>query len=88
MHVERLEGEKRQLESRLRLLENGVRQRIMRDAELRRLRFQLQQSLERLRTCKSQQKAPRSASGREVLNKEEPNLDLEKMVAEYRKGRK
>ncbi|MCX6769149.1 MAG: DUF460 domain-containing protein [Candidatus Micrarchaeota archaeon] len=48
MGIERLEEEKAALLHRLRLLENGVRQSLVRDAEFRKLRFQLQKSLERL----------------------------------------
>ena len=48
MLVARLEAEKRQLADRMHLLENGVRQNFLRDTELRKLRFQLGQTLQKL----------------------------------------
>ncbi len=47
MLASRLESEKQQLESRVRLLENGVRQTVLRDSELRKLRFQLALAIEK-----------------------------------------
>jgi hypothetical protein len=124
MSNERLEGEKSALSHRLRLLENGVRQTVMRDSEFRKLRFQLQNAMNRLTwrkkkgTAHYQQPAkkeePRQKdvkksddgegtdrlSGRafaqrakserseEINNLSEPGIDLERLVAEYRKGRK
>ena len=101
--AERLEGEKRQLEGRVRLLENGVRQSFLRDSELRSLRYRLQQTLSRLSFRKKggkgahqqpqqkQQGALKVPAEREEeggnLNMEEERLDLEKMVMDYRKGR-
>ena len=144
--LERLEEEKAALMHRLRLFENGVRQNIARDMEVRRLRFQLQKYAERLmhyekwkqKRGKPAQKAPHetkqeekaaaapaTAEGQSLktdyqprmhkhsmsdafcqgqnaharsckergdlqlqLNRLiDPNLDLEKIVEEYRKGR-
>jgi hypothetical protein len=97
--LERLEGERAQLERRLGLLENGVRQSLLRDSEIRRLRFQLQQALGRFRPKSGRHPGQKSAekqrgmappqSGKDALNKlGEPKVDLENLVAEYRKGRK
>ncbi len=93
--VGRIEDEKRRLESHVRLLENGVRQSLLRDSELRKLRFQLQRAAERLGPGQKRQKNPASQPRgkqerqNDALNKlGEPTLDLEKLVAEYRKGRK
>lgn len=97
--VERLEDEKRQLSSRLSLLQNDMRRSILQDSELRRLKYQLQQSLDRLSWKKKGQrkgdhhpaakKESRHSSGKDSLNKlDEPSIDIEKLVAEYRKGRK
>jgi hypothetical protein len=97
--AEKLEAEKQQLSSRLQLLQNDYRRSMLQDSELRRLKYQLQQSLERLSSKKQQKKVPdlrappkkhgERSSGKDTLNKlAEPKLDLEKLVAEYRKGRK
>lgn len=97
--IERLEGERGRLLERLRLLENGVRQSFLRDSELRKLRFQLQKSLERLKPKKKPatrspippvQKKAESISPREdrLKNLSEEEFDLETLVAEYRRGRK
>lgn len=100
--LSRIENEKGQLKERLRLLENGVRQSFLRDSELRKLRFQLQKSAEWLQRRKKVhgklpqkklQKAQQKSAGLppgmdEVLNSGGHSLDLEKMVADYRKGRK
>lgn len=98
--LERLEEEKAALMHRLRLFENGVRQGQARDIEVKRLRFQVQKYYERLmhkekwRQKKPQQKtanekkAPVHEAAPLQLNKlAEPELDLEKMIMEYRKGR-
>lgn len=101
--LERLEEEKAALMHRLRLFENGVRQGISRDIEVRRLRFQVQKYAERLmhnekwrqkkgkiaqkpqQAAREEKQAAGAAAG---LNKlVEPNLDLERIVEEYRKGR-
>ncbi len=119
MLIERLEGEKRQLAERVHLLENGVRQSLLRDNELRKLRFQLQQSLQKMggrgRQEKHSKKAQnegethqREREGGKSQRKESPkkesrvdsgsledglnklgkrNIDIEKLVAEYRSGR-
>ena len=50
MSLERLEAEKAALLHRLRLLENGVRESVVRDSEFRKLRFQLQQAVAKLRS--------------------------------------
>jgi len=96
--VERLEEEKNQLSSRLALLQNDMRRSILQDSELRRLKYQLQQSLDRFTYKKKsgQQKqhpAPKKhedkSPDKDDLNKLiESKLDIEKLVAEYRKGRK
>jgi predicted RNase H-like nuclease (RuvC/YqgF family) len=97
----RLESEKRQLEARLRLLENGVRQSLLRDSEFRHLRYQLQAALSRLSERKKGTRKPpaqpQKSSGRGgeapkkgeggVLNVEEEKIDLEAMVMDYRRGR-
>ena len=119
----RMENERQQLEGSLRLFENGVRQSLLRDSELRRLRFQLQQTLGRL-TIKPkhsgdphkqaqmqknqqqgqgqskqavrqpagplhQQKQQPSPAQNDDLNRlGKPQIDLEKMVTEYRRGKK
>ncbi len=111
--LERQDDEKRQLMGKLALLENGVRQNFLHDSELRKLRFRLQQSLERIRPKgkieKRQQpremklsipqkaretpaESPKQplevqAEGDGLYNFEE-RIDLEKLVAEYRRGRK
>lgn len=108
--AERLENEKSQLEERAHRLENGVRETVLRDSELRKLRFRLQQSLSRLGFRRHDGETPRQAQkeGRKalpanrpkghagdaaqaledgVLNVEEEQLDLEKMVMDYRRGR-
>ena len=59
--AERLENEKSQLEVRVRRLENGVRETVLRDSELRKLRFRLQQSLSRLGFRKQEGQKPRHA---------------------------
>ncbi|VVB99340.1 Uncharacterised protein [uncultured archaeon] len=46
--LERLEGEKQELSSRLSLLQNDYRRSLLQDSELRRLKYQLQQSISRL----------------------------------------
>jgi len=48
MLAERLESENRALEGKIRLLENGVRQAMLRDSEFRKLRFQLGLALGKL----------------------------------------
>jgi len=115
--TERLEEEKRALAWRMRLLENGVRQRVLRDGEVRRLRFHLSRLIDfmdkrkkkkhgadtrhrqdteggkrEFRTAQNQPQPARrdfSASGGKGadLNNLGEELDLEKLVAEYRKGR-
>lgn len=99
--LERLEEEKAALMHRLRLFENGVRQSIARDNEIKRLRFQVQRYGERImqrekwmKKAKPKEKAQQEARREErqaptaELNKLiEPKLDLEKIVEEYRKGR-
>ncbi len=97
--LERLEEEKAALMHRLRLMENGVRQSVMRDSEFRKLRFQLQNAMNRLSWRKKKQKpaqrmaAPQKrkeepASEKEQINIGETGIDLERLVADYRKGRK
>ena len=101
--IEKLHSEKEQLSSRLELLQNDMRRSILQDSELRRLKYQLQQSLDRFTYHKKERKAvaqqhhPQPAAKKHVekspdkdaLNKLiEPKLDIEKLVAEYRKGRK
>ena len=124
MSLERLDGEKAALEHRLRLMENGVRQTVLRDSEFRKLRFQLQNAMNRLAWRKkkgtahyqepakkdepggkgakkandseqtarnsgrafAQRAKPEPSEGINNLSEEE--LDLERLVAEYRKGRR
>ena len=104
--VERLEDEKQQLSSRLALLQNEMRRSILQDSELRRLKWQLQQSLERFSWKKQAKKkgappqkpqavpqkqhhAPSKHGMKNSLNNlGEGSIDSEKLVAEYRKGRK
>ncbi|VVC01174.1 Uncharacterised protein [uncultured archaeon] len=100
--LSRLDNEKRQLEARLRLLENGVRESLLRDSELRKLRFQLGKASERLgygrkgkqRQPGAKQQPPKvqQKSGqppKDNLNKVgNPKVDIEKMVTDYRRGRK
>lgn len=109
--LERLEEEKGQLSSRLSLLQNDMRRSIFQDSELRRLKYQLQQSLDRFSWKKRakkgavqqpQKKSAHAGQGasqkpqaavqkksEDTLNKmAEPGIDIEKLVAEYRKGRK
>jgi hypothetical protein len=101
--VTRLESERAQLQHRLSLLENGVRQSLLRDSELRNLRFQLQKASERLWHGKKRQpkgnprpqqpqKEQRKNSQmppKDNLNKlGSPKVDIEKMVTDYRRGRK
>lgn len=102
MANDRLEEEKAALMQRLRLLENGVRKTLMREGEYRRLRHQLQQSLARLSERKGKRQAhgkgsqppqqgkaqPQKAHSEGINSLGEPNLDLERLVEEYRKGRK
>ncbi len=124
MTVERLEEEKGALLHRLKLMENGVRQTVLRDSEFRKLRFQLQNAMNRLswkgkkRTAhyeapakKEEPKrkdAPPAAEGEEtdrhsgrafaqrakperseeINSLGEPEIDLERLVSEYRKGRR
>jgi len=116
--IERMGEERGALVWRLRLLENGVRQRVLRDAEVRRLGFQVKVLLERRgkrkggqenrrqtekqpgqhnKTTERQQQAKNGTgqpAGQARLSQEEAGLnnlgeelDLEKLVAEYRKGR-
>ena len=102
--IERLEEEKAALMHRLRLMENGVRQTVLRDSEFRKLRFQLQNAMNRLswkgkkRTAHYQppakkeeprQKEAKKANDSEQINNlSEPDIDLERLVSEYRKGRR
>ena len=136
MLASRLESEKQQLENRVRLLENGVRQSVLRDSELRKLRFQLGLALEKLgwrgkkggkkaasqnvlakqppaqkqnaqKSAPSPQKQPEQPPKTQnaarqkpkstpvapsdeggLYNLGKPDLNLDKLVAEYRKGRK
>ncbi len=102
LHTERLEYEKGQLQERLRLLENGVRQSMIRNTELRSLRFRLQKTLERFKPKKkSQMPSPQQKKEEnQPMNPSPqpknddlnslggPKLDLEKMVTDYRRGRK
>ncbi len=82
--LNRLEQEKALLEKRTRLLENGVRKSVLKDSELRKLRFRLKKSLERLGTGKKGKKKKKEDN----LNRFEPKFDLEELVAEYREGKK
>ena len=102
--LERLEEEKAALMHRLRLMENGVRQTVMRDSEFRKLRFQLQNAMNRLswrgkkktahfqpvaKKEEPQKKKTESNADSEGINSlREPEIDLERLVAEYRKGRR
>ena len=121
MTLERLEGEKETLEHRLRLMENGVRQTVLRDSEFRKLRFQLQNAMAKLQrglpasepqgsdpmnrlswrkkkgtahyqAPAKKEEPPKKELKRdgdsEQINSGEPEIDLERLVAEYRKGRK
>jgi len=90
LSLERLEAEKAALLHRLRLLENGVRESVLRDSEFRKLRFQLQQAVNRLKWRKKpkQKSQGKLAHDKETINRGEPQIDLERLVAEYRKGRK
>ena len=101
---ERLEEEKAALSHRLRLMENGVRQTVLRDSEFRKLRFQLQQATNRLSwrkkkgtahfqpTSKKNEAGQKEAKpvdkGEGINNLSEPEIDLERLVWEYRKGRR
>ena len=125
----KLENERAQLQDRIRLLENGARQSLLHDSELRKLRFRLQQALQRLQPGRkpaegsalssapagapafdspagSSKSSGRKAAAVATQKKEEgkaerlhrenddlnrlgsPNVDLEKMVTDYRRGRK
>jgi len=102
--LERLEEEKAALMHRLKLLENGARQSVLRDSEFRKLRFQLQQAVNRLSwrkkkgTAHYQQAAKKEepkrkeakpdAGGEQINSLGEQELDLERLVSEYRKGRR
>jgi len=100
--LERLEEEKAALLHRMRLMENGVRESVMRDSEFRKLRFQLQQAMNRLTWRKRpktahaerqqhaapQKKREEPTRGKIEINNGEPEIDLERLVADYRKGRK
>ena len=101
--LERLEDEKAQLSSRLSRLQNEMRRSIFQDSELRRLKYQLQQSLDRFRPRKrgagteqkkgvhqmAAKKESGQSSNKDTLNNlDEGSIDIEKLVAEYRKGRK
>jgi len=102
--LERLEEEKAALMHRLKLLENGARQSVLRDSEFRKLRFQLQQAANRLSwrkkkgTAHYQQAAKKEepkrkeakpdAGGEQINSLGEQELDLERLVSEYRKGRR
>jgi predicted RNase H-like nuclease (RuvC/YqgF family) len=112
--LERQEEEKAALLHRLRLMENGVRESVMRDSEFRKLRFQLQNAMNRLsfkgkpkhtppqqnKQGKQQAKAEKKEESREMAGGRdegmgeginslgEQGIDLERLVADYRKGRK
>jgi predicted RNase H-like nuclease (RuvC/YqgF family) len=101
--LERLEEEKAALAHNLRLMENGARQSYLRDSEFRKLRFQLQSALNRLSwkgKKKRQEEAPKMIVPEKKERMEdqedseginslgEQGIDLERLVAEYRKGRK
>ncbi|MCX6772045.1 MAG: DUF460 domain-containing protein [Candidatus Micrarchaeota archaeon] len=102
--LERLEEEKAALLQRLRLLENGVRQSVVRDSEYRKLRFQLQNAMNRLAWRKKKgtahyqapakneeprkKEAKPAAESEQINNLGEQELDLERLVAEYRKARR
>jgi len=102
--IERLEEEKAALMHRLRLMENGVRQTVLRDSEFRKLRFQLQNAMNRLswkgkkgtahyqppaKKEEPKRKEAQPIDGGEQINSlGEPEIDLERLVAEYRKGRR
>lgn len=97
MMLSRLEDEKRRLLQRVRLLENGVQERLLRDSELRSLRFQLLQALGRFKPKKKGAQQKKGQPGEQThsppqnddLNRlGKPNIDLEKLVTEYRRGRK
>ena len=91
--IERLDEEKKQLSSRLSLLQNDMRRSILQDSELRHLKHQLHQSLERMnfkRKGKVRQATPplqkkAQMPEEDVLNDDEKKIDLEKMVMDYRR---
>lgn len=104
--IERLEEEKSALLWRMRLLENGARQRALRDSEVRKLKFHLASLVRARRKGKATQNKHGHAEKQPTFNRQEPEkhgvnaegkgadlnnlggeLDLEKLVAEYRKGR-
>jgi len=97
--MERLEEEKAALMHRLKLMENGVRESVMRDSEFRKLRFQLQNAMNKLKWStrpktahgqppQKKREPPAPEKGKEQINIGEPEIDLERLVADYRKGRK
>ena len=101
--LERREEEIAALAHRLRLMENGVRQTVLRDSEFRKLRFQLQNAMNRLTWRKKKgtahfqpvvkkeeppKKETKPVDESEQINIGEPEIDLERLVAEYRKGRR
>ncbi|MEM4633665.1 MAG: DUF460 domain-containing protein [Candidatus Anstonellaceae archaeon] len=101
MLVARLEAEKRQLEGKIRLLENGVRKSVLRDSELRKLRFKLGRMLKRMNDKNNWRKSSKLQTEilpkqREMQEKKEtglnnlahPVLDLEKIIEEYRRARR
>ncbi|MCX8198276.1 MAG: DUF460 domain-containing protein [Candidatus Micrarchaeota archaeon] len=101
MLAARLEAEKRQLEAKVRLLENGARQKVMRDSQLRKLRFKLGQMLKKLndkntwrkKGSEEKKQIPLAQSqpakkDTDLNNLSRPVLDLEKIVEEYRRGRR
>lgn len=96
---ERLESEKRQLSERMRMFENGVRQKMLIDNEIRKLSYQLKSLQQRLSFRKApkplqqkkppvSQKNPLPQNPATINNPEDSKVDLDKLVAEYRKGRK
>jgi predicted RNase H-like nuclease (RuvC/YqgF family) len=98
MMLQRLENEKQALLHRLRLLENGVRERMFRDSEVRSLRFKLKQAMLQIGQMRRKGKKEKwkernipvheSKAPSDNLYKFEEKIDLEGLVAEYRKGRK
>lgn len=119
MLISRLEAEKKDLEHKIRLFEKGVRQSFLKDSEMRKLRFQLNLTLKKLKdkntwkTKKNEEKEiskntenesskeknleeknPIEKKDSKTPNNKKDNLnnlssqiDLEKLVAEYRKNK-
>ena len=93
--IERIDEEKKQLSSRLSLLQNDMRRSLLQDSELRHLKHRLHQSLERMHFKRknrvNQEKPPvvlqkkAEMPEEDVLNDDAKKIDLEKMVMDYRR---